>query len=57
MARQWFIPDCGQIMEEGTEEFFVPDCGQIAEDQAAAGGPKGPLGMPLHGPLAGPIGP
>ena len=35
MARQWFIPDCGQIDEVGTEEWFVPDCGQINEDQAA----------------------
>ena len=36
MARQWFIPDCGQIDEDGVEEFFVPDCGQINEDQAVA---------------------
>ncbi len=57
MARQWFIPGFGQIDEEGTEEYFVPGLGQINEDQAAVtGGPKGPLGHPLHGPLAGPVG-
>jgi hypothetical protein len=31
MARQWFIPGCGQIDEDGDEEWFVPGCGQINE--------------------------
>lgn len=62
MARQWFMPGIGGIFqggmidEDGTEEYFVPDVGMINEDQAAAGAnPKGPLGMPLHGPFGGPV--
>lgn len=62
MARQWFVPGIdslfqgGMIDEDGTEEYFVPDVGMINEDQAVAvGGPHGPLGHPLWGPLAGPV--
>ncbi len=61
--RQWFMPGIdalfrgGMIDEDGTEEYFVPRAGMLNEDQAAAvaGGPKGPLGHPLHGPFGGPI--
>ena len=55
--RQWVIPGGGAIHEEGTEEYVLPGVGAIAEDQAAAvtGGPKGPLGHPLHGPFGGPV--
>ena len=63
MARQWFIPSGVMplsgvmIDEDGTEEYFIPALGMFNEDQAAAvaGGPKGPLGHPLHGPFGGPI--
>ena len=57
MAAEWFVSGCGQIHEDGEDEWFVPGCGQINEDQAVVAGanPKGPLGMPLHGPLGGPI--
>ncbi len=56
--RQSFLPGYGYIVEEDDEESFLPGYGYVKEDQAdapAAGGPKGPLGHPLHGPFGGPV--
>lgn len=60
MARQWVSAIGGVAVHEvGTEEYVVPIGGfAFQEDQTAvvAANPKGPLGMPLHGPFGGPIG-
>lgn len=50
-------PEGFVIDEDGTDEYMLPVGFVINEDQAAAAAanPKGPLGMPLHGPFGGPI--
>lgn len=57
MARQWMTPLGFVIDEDGEDEYMLPVGFVINEDQAAAvtANPKGPLGMPLHGPFGGPI--
>jgi len=60
MARQWLNPIGGSVIhEEGTEQYLIPIGGAVInEDQAAAPGgatPKGPFGLPFHGPFGGPI--
>jgi hypothetical protein len=57
MARQWMTPEGFVIDEDGEDEYMLSVGFVMNEDQAAAVGtnPKGPLGHPLHGPLAGPV--
>ena len=55
----YFLPGYGIVVDEGDgDEYFLPGYGVVANNEAAAAGanPKGPLGMPFHGPFGGPIG-
>ena len=53
----FFLPGYGIVVDaEDGDEVFIPGYGVVVNN-LAAGGPRGPLGHPLHGPLAGPIGP
>lgn len=36
MARTFFIPDFGVVVEDGEEDYFVPGVGVIVEDNAVA---------------------
>ncbi len=38
MARTFFIPGHGVVVEDGEEEYFVPGHGVLSEDNAPAAG-------------------
>jgi hypothetical protein len=59
MATFNYIARGGQTFEQEKGFLWIGRGGIRLERTAAAGGatPKGPLGHPLHGALAGPIGP
>ena len=38
MARTFFIPGHGVVIEDGEEEYFVPGHGVLSEDNAAVTG-------------------
>lgn len=57
MAAQTKIAIVPVVDKEDGRTIVLPG-GPFVTQAVAAGGanPKGPLGMPLHGPFAGPIG-
>lgn len=59
MADIEFVTHHGVVQdtEEGSEPVTHAGVYQQQEAPAVGARPQGPLGHPLHGPLAGPIGP
>jgi len=42
MARTFFIPSYGAVIEDGEEDYFVPSYGVLIEDNAAVAAVAGP---------------
>ncbi len=50
MARTFFIPGHGVVIEDGEEEYFVPGHGVLSEDNADTAVPTIHLTMPPYIP-------